>query len=165
MGNEDDPGEDSSARGPTSLAFSNTTPSQSQSISCKSCTLQFIPSNSRYKYCTDWRAKISSRPKASATKRDSSTALFSLKDTYLSKQHKDDNFPFQFNKDFGQFPTMKGFHQSKNERYRVVDLVTAINNNIGFRVCKWTGVPEKRVQSFAFYMGDAQPKHTEKGVE
>jgi hypothetical protein len=26
-------------------------------------------------------------------------------------------------------------------------------------------VPEKRVQSFAFYMGDAQPKHAEKGVE
>ncbi len=34
---------------------------------------------------------------------------------------------------------------------------------IGFRVCKWTGVPEKHVQSFAFYMGDAQPKHAEKG--
>ncbi len=58
---------------------------------------------------------------------------------------------------------MTGFHQSKNERYRVVDLVTAIILNIGFRVCKWTGVPEKRVQSFAFYMGDAQPKHAEKG--
>jgi hypothetical protein len=25
-------------------------------------------------------------------------------------------------------------------------------------------VPEKRVQSFAFYMGDAQPKNAEKGV-
>ena len=25
--------------------------------------------------------------------------------------------------------------------------------NIGFRVCKWTGMPEKRVLSFAFYMG------------
>jgi hypothetical protein len=37
--------------------------------------------------------------------------------------------------------------------------------NIGFRVCKWTGMPEKRVLSFAFYMGDAQPKHAEKGVE
>ncbi len=64
-----------------------------------------------------------------------------------------------------QFPTMTGFPQSKNERYRVVDLVTAIKNNIGFRVCKWTGIPEKRVQSFQFYMGDAQPKHAEKGVE
>jgi hypothetical protein len=46
----------------------------------------------------------------------------------------------------------------------VIDLVTAIILNIGFRVCKWTGVPEKRVQSFAFYMGDAQPKSAEKGV-
>jgi hypothetical protein len=25
------------------------------------------------------------------------------------------------------------------------------------------GVPEKRVQSFAFFMGTAQPKHAEKG--
>ena len=60
---------------------------------------------------------------------------------------------------------MTRFQQSKNERYKVIDLVTAIILNIGFRVCKWTGVPEKRVQSFAFYMGDAQPKHAEKGVE
>ena len=29
---------------------------------------------------------------------------------------------------------MTGFQQWKNESYRVVDLVTAINNNIGFRV-------------------------------
>ena len=64
----------------------------------------------------------------------------------------------------GQYPSMTRFQQSKNERYRVIDLVTAIILNIGFRVCKWTGVPEKRVQSFAFYMGDAQPKHAEKGV-
>ena len=97
---DDDPGGESSAWGPPSLAFSNPTPSQSQSSSCKSCTLQFIPSDSRYKYCTDCRAKMSSRPKASATKRDSSTALFSLQETNQPKQHKDDNFPFQFDKAF-----------------------------------------------------------------
>ena len=61
-----------------------------------------------------------------------------------------------------QYPTKKSFLWSKNEWYGVVDLVTAINNNIGFRVCKWTGVPEKHVQSFAFYLGDSQPKHAEK---
>jgi hypothetical protein len=43
---------------------------------------------------------MSSRPKASGTKRDSSTALFSLQDTNISKQHKDDNFPFKFDKAF-----------------------------------------------------------------
>ena len=43
---------------------------------------------------------MSSRPKASATKRDSSTALFSLQETNQPKQHKDDNFPFQFDKAF-----------------------------------------------------------------
>lgn len=43
---------------------------------------------------------MSSRQKASTTKRDSSAALFSLQDKNLSKQHKDDNFPFQFDKAF-----------------------------------------------------------------
>jgi hypothetical protein len=40
----------------------------------------------------------------SATKRDSSAALFSLQDTNLPKQQKDvhdDNFPFEFDKAFG----------------------------------------------------------------
>ena len=37
---------------------------------------------------------------------------------------------------FGQFPTMTRFHGSKFERYRVIDLFTAIILNIGFRVCK-----------------------------
>jgi hypothetical protein len=97
---DDDPGGDTSAWGPPSLAFSTSTPSQSQSISCKSCTLQFVPIDSRYKYCPDCKAKMPSRPKASATKRDSSAALFSLQDTNQSKQHKDDNFPFQFDKAF-----------------------------------------------------------------
>ncbi len=43
---------------------------------------------------------MSSWPKASATKRDSSAALFYLQDTHLLKQHKDENFPFQFDKAF-----------------------------------------------------------------
>ncbi len=98
MGDDDDPGGDTSAWGPTSLAFSSTAPSQSQSIFCKSCTLQFIPSDSRFKYCTDCRAKLSSKPKAS--KRDSATALFSLQETNHPKQQKDDNFPFLFDKAF-----------------------------------------------------------------
>jgi hypothetical protein len=44
---------------------------------------------------------------------------------------------------------------------RVVDLVMTIIKNIyGFKVCKWTGVPEKRDQIFMkFYMNDAQPQH------
>ncbi len=67
--------------GPTSLALSNTTPSQSQSTSCKCCTLPFVPIDSRYKYCVDCKATMSSRPKAFATKRDSSEALFSLQNT------------------------------------------------------------------------------------
>ena len=41
---------------------------------------------------------MSSRPKASGIKRDSSAALFSLQDTNLSKQHKDDNFPSNLTK-------------------------------------------------------------------
>jgi hypothetical protein len=65
-------------------------------------------------------------------------------------------------KNHRQFPTMTRFHGSKFERYRVIDLFTAIILNIGFRVCKWTGVPEKRVQSFAFYMGDVMGFHYKK---
>ena len=60
---------------------------------------------------------------------------------------------------------MTGFLQSKIEGYRIVDLVTAININIGFRVCESMVVPENRVQIFAFYMGDAQCKNAEKGVK
>ncbi len=90
MGDDDDPGGDASVWGPTSLALNNTTPSQSQSTTCKSCTLPFVPIDSRYKYCVDCKATMLSRPKVSATKRDSSAALYYLQDTNLPKQQKDD---------------------------------------------------------------------------
>ncbi|EFX65635.1 hypothetical protein DAPPUDRAFT_117110 [Daphnia pulex] len=105
MGDDDDPGGDASVWGHTSLALSITTPSQSQTTSCKSCNLPFAPIDSRYKYCVDCKAAmLLSRPKAAATKRDSSAAQFSLQETNLSKQQKDDkddNFPFLFDKAFG----------------------------------------------------------------
>jgi hypothetical protein len=120
MGDDDDPGGDASVWGHTSLSLSITTPSQSHTTSCKSCTLPFAPIDSRYKYCVDCKAAtFLSRPKAAATKRDSSAAQFSLQETNLSKQQKDDkddNFPFLFDKAFGMDVDSFLGQSSRNQR-------------------------------------------------
>jgi hypothetical protein len=51
---------------------------------------------------------------------------------------------------------------SKKERYRVVDLVTLIIFNIGFRV-KMSGSARKTRSKFEFYGADALPNPSRKG--
>ncbi|EFX64600.1 hypothetical protein DAPPUDRAFT_118022 [Daphnia pulex] len=75
---DDDPGGDDSAWGPPSIAVSLSTPSQGQSI-------------------------VSAKAKASAAKRDDSTAFISFQETNPSKLQKDDtdvDFAFQFDSAF-----------------------------------------------------------------
>ena len=96
---DDDPGGGGvSIWGHTSLAISNT--SQSQLIHCKTCKSLFVPIDFRYKHCPSCKNNKASKVKEGATKRDSSAALLSLQDTNITKQLKDDNFPFQFDAAF-----------------------------------------------------------------
>jgi hypothetical protein len=101
MGDDDDPGGgDVSVWGHTSLAISNT--SQSKSIHCKTCKSLFVPIDFRNKHCFRCKNNKPSKVKQQ-TKRDSSAALLSLKDTNITKQQKDDNFPFQFDVAFEMY--------------------------------------------------------------
>jgi hypothetical protein len=95
---DDDPGGDASVWGHTSLAISSA--SKSQSVHCKTCKSLFIAIDFRYKHCNSCKNNKPPKAKQGATKRDSSAALLSLQDSNVTKQQKDDNFPFQFDAAF-----------------------------------------------------------------
>ena len=102
MGDDDDPGGIGKVWGPSSIAISLSSPSQGQSISCKTCLSQFVPIDFRYKHCPSCKAK-SVKPKAHSAKRDNSTAFISFQETNPSKLQKDDkdeDFAFQFDSAF-----------------------------------------------------------------
>jgi hypothetical protein len=62
----------------------------------------FVPIDFRNKHCFRCKNNKPSKVKQQ-TKRDSSAALLSLKDTNITKQQKDDNFPFQFDAAFEMY--------------------------------------------------------------
>jgi hypothetical protein len=63
----------------------------------------------------------------------------------------------------GQIPTMTGFQQSKIERYRVVDLVTAINNYMGLWCANEHGCPKNAFKVLRFTWATRSPNTQKRG--